>query len=65
MVWIGAQHLATTLTSSLDTIVLTLRSTMTNVSIYNVYAFPLNGIRVLVESVSGGYKSLFWKFISR
>lgn len=58
--WSGlVQHLATTLTSSLDTIVLTLRSTMTNVSIYNVYAFPLNGIRVLVESVSGGYKSYF------
>ncbi len=58
--WSGLiQHLATTLTSSLDTIVLTLASSLTRISIYNVYTFPLNGIRVLIESVSGGYKSFF------
>ncbi len=58
--WSGlVQHIAITLTSSLDTIVLTLVSNLNNISIYNVYAFPLNGVRVLIESVSGSYKSFF------
>lgn len=58
--WSGLiQHIATTLTSSLDTIVLTLLSTLSNISIYNVYTFPLNGVRVLIDSLSGGYKSYF------
>lgn len=58
--WSGLiQHVAITLTSSLDTIILTLMSTLGNVSIYNIYTFPLNGIRLLIESLCSGYKSHF------
>ncbi len=58
--WNGLiQHIASTLTLSLDTIVLTFLSTLQNVSIYNVYVFPLNGLRSLVTDIGGGYKSFF------
>lgn len=56
--WSGmVQHIANTLTASLDTIVLTLFSTLKNVSIYNVYIFPLNGVKLLLDSIMGSYKS--------
>ncbi|HFU4466504.1 TPA: lipopolysaccharide biosynthesis protein [Streptococcus suis] len=58
--WSGLiQHIAVTLTSSLDSIILTLLSTFSNVSIYSIYAFPLNGVRLLIESIGSGYKSHF------
>lgn len=58
--WSGLiQHIAITLTSSLDSIILTLLSTFSNVSIYSIYAFPLNGVRLLIESIGSGYKSHF------
>lgn len=58
--WSGLiQHVATTLTSSLDTIVLTFVSTLANISIYNVYVFPLNGVKTLAEGVGTSYKSFF------
>lgn len=58
--WSGLiQHLATSMISSLDSIVLTFLSTLSNISIYNVYTFPLNGVRILFESVCMGYKSYF------
>ena len=58
--WNGLiQHIASTLTLSLDTIVLTFLSTLQNVSIYNIYVFPLNGLQTLVTGIGGGYKSFF------
>lgn len=59
------QHIATTLTTSLDTILLTIFSTLTNVSIYSVYAFPLNGVRMLFESVASSYKSYFGQLLAK
>ena len=56
--WSGlVQHIASMLIISLDTIVLTICSSFHNISVYNVYTFPLNGLRGLVTSVGGGYKS--------
>ncbi|WP_029231734.1 polysaccharide biosynthesis C-terminal domain-containing protein [Butyrivibrio sp. VCB2006] len=56
--WSGLlQHVASMLIISLDTIVLTICSSLQNISVYNVYTFPLNGLRGLVTSVGGGYKS--------
>ncbi|HFU4477488.1 TPA: hypothetical protein ACGPBA_002001, partial [Streptococcus suis] len=53
------QHISTTLISSLDTIVLTIFSNFSEVSVYNIYTFPLNGMRLIFESVSSGYKGYF------
>ncbi|WP_026489375.1 lipopolysaccharide biosynthesis protein [Butyrivibrio sp. XBB1001] len=62
--WSGlVQHLASTLILSLDTIILTFASTLQNISIYNVYTFPLNGIRGMVTAVGGSYKSFFGQVI--
>ena len=56
--WSGLlQHVASILIISLDTIVLTFCSSLQNISVYNVYTLPLNGLRGLVTSVGGGYKS--------
>lgn len=64
--WSGLiQHVAITLTSSLDTIILTLMSTLGNVSIYNIYTFPLNGIRLLIESLCMGYRSHFGHLLAK
>lgn len=64
--WSGLiQHVASTLTSSLDTIVLTLVSTLANISIYNVYVFPLNGVKTLVEGVGTSYKSFFGNILTQ
>lgn len=63
--WSGLiQHVAATLTSSLDTIILTLVSTLANISIYNVYVFPLNGVKTLVEGVGASYKSFFGNILT-
>lgn len=64
--WSGlAQHVATNLTISVDSIVLTLFSTFKNVSIYNVYVMPLNAMRNLIETTSSSYKSFFGTLIAK
>ena len=63
--WSGlAQHISTVLTGSLDYVVLTIFSSFSSFSIYNIYVLPLNSIRGLMESLSGGYKSFLGKLIA-
>lgn len=62
--WSGlAQHIATVVTNTVDNVVLTIFSTFSQVSIYNVYVMPLNSIKSLIESTSVSYKSFFGELI--
>ncbi|TGE39739.1 sugar isomerase [Desulfosporosinus fructosivorans] len=64
--WNGiAQHIATVVLNSTDTIVLTLFSTLANVSIYNVYYLVVNGLRNLAISLSSGMQSLMGNLIAK
>ncbi len=57
--WNGlAQHIAAVLLDGTDTIVLTVFSTLSNVSIYSVYHMVLYGIKNLFLSMTTGVKSL-------
>lgn len=57
--WNGlAQHIAYVILNNTDTVVLSLLSTLTNVSIYNIYYLVVNGIKTLIISVVSGMQSL-------
>jgi O-antigen/teichoic acid export membrane protein len=63
--WNGvAQHVASVVLNSTDTIVLTMFSTLSNVSIYNVYYLVVNGLRNLVISFSSGMQSLMGNLLA-
>ena len=58
--WNGvAQHLAYYVTNNTDTMVLSLFSTLENVSIYTVYNMITNGIRQLILTLSTGIQAMF------
>ena len=64
--WNGfAQHVATIAQDNTDTVILTLFSTLSNVSIYGVYHLVVNGIRQLVNTVFTGMSSLLGDLIAR
>lgn len=64
--WSGMiQHFSTVITNSSNSILLTIFSTFTNVSIYNIYVLPLNSIKSLLESMCTGYKSYFGKIYAQ
>ncbi len=64
--WNGiAQHIATVILTSTDTIVLSLLSTLENVSIYYVYHLVVNGLDNLVIAFTSGFLSLFGNMISK
>lgn len=53
--WNGiAQHIAAIVLSDTDTVVLTIFSTMANVSIYSVYFMVVNGVKCLLEAFTSG-----------
>ncbi len=57
--WNGiAQHIAAIILSDTDTVVLTIFSTMANVSIYSVYFMIVNGITCLIEALASGMQSI-------
>ena len=57
--WNGiVQHISAVILDSTDTIVLTLFSTLTNVSIYNIYFLVITGIKGFITSLTGGVNSL-------
>ena len=57
--WNGvAQHVSYVVLTSTDNIVLTLFSTLTNVSIYSVYNLVIHGIKQLFLSMTSGVKAL-------
>lgn len=57
--WNGiAQHIAYVILENTPTVVLTIFSTMANVSIYNVYYLVVNGIKCVITSAVSGMQSL-------
>ena len=64
--WNGlTQHLATVVLKDTDVVVLTLFSTLENVSIYAVYNLVINGIEVMIESVLNNFTAVFGELIAR
>lgn len=64
--WNGlAQHFATVVLQNTDTVILTFFSTLTNVSIYNVYHLVVNGVKQIVTSMTTGIQSLFGNMIAK
>lgn len=60
--WDGLiHHIASTVQSSIDVILLTIFSNLTNISIYSVYALITNGIRALIVSLTNGIDAFFGK----
>lgn len=58
--WNGiAQHLASFVLTSTDNIVLTIFSTLGNVSIYSVYNLVVNGVMTIISSLSNGFYAFF------
>ncbi|WP_302160124.1 lipopolysaccharide biosynthesis protein [uncultured Ruminococcus sp.] len=58
--WNGiAQHIASVILTGTDTIVLTLFSSLTNVSIYSVYSLVMTGLEQLLTAMSSGIQALF------
>lgn len=64
--WNGlAQHVASVVLDSTDTIVLTLFSTLKNVSVYSVYYFVVSGIRQVLDRFSTGMQALLGDLYAR
>ncbi len=58
--WNGlAQHIAAVVIGGTDTVVLSLFSTLENVSVYGVYFLVINGLEKLFVSASSGFRSYF------
>lgn len=57
--WNGvAQHVAAVVLDGTDTIVLTINSTLSNVSIYSVYSLVVRGVKTLFLSMTNGIQAL-------
>lgn len=64
--WNGlAQHIATVVLGNTDTVVLTLLSTLENVSIYAVYHLIVNGVKQIVISMTNGMQAMFGNMLAR
>ena len=64
--WNGvAQHIAAVVLDGTDTIVLTLLSTLSNVSIYSVYFMVIKGVKILFLSMTNGIQSLLGELWAR
>lgn len=64
--WNGvAQHIAAVVLDGTDTIVLTLLSTLSNVSIYSIYFMVIKGVKTLFLSMTNGIQSLLGELWAR
>lgn len=64
--WNGlAQHIAAVVLGNTDTVVLTLFSTLENVSIYAVYHLVVNGVKQILNSLTTGVQSMFGDMYAR
>ena len=64
--WNGiAQHVAAVILGGTDNIVLTLFSTLSNVSIYSVYFMVVNGVKTIILSLTNGLQSLMGELWAR
>ncbi len=64
--WSGLlHHIAYVVNSGTDSIILTVFSTLANVSIYNVYHLVVNGVKSLLESLTAGIQALFGNMLAK
>lgn len=64
--WNGlAQHIATVVLENTDVMILTVFSSLSNVSVYGVYHLVTNGIKLIFTTVSNNMKSLFGDMLAR
>lgn len=64
--WNGlAQHIATVVLMDTDAIVLTLFSTLENVSIYSVYHLIVNGLRKIINSLTTGMQAMLGNMLAK
>ena len=64
--WNGlAQHLSYVVLSNTDTVVLTLFSSLANVSIYGVYHLVVNGIKMICQSLTSGVTALLGNMLAK
>lgn len=64
--WNGlAQHIASVVLESTDTIVLTLFASLSDVSIYSVYYLVISGIKQLFSSITTGIQALIGELYAR
>jgi len=64
--WNGvAQHIAWTVQNSTDIVILTLFSTLDNVSIYTIYNMVTQGVKVFMQSFTTGIQSFFGDLLAR
>ena len=64
--WNGiAQHIASVVLKDTDVVVLTLFSTLENVSIYAVYNLVINGIEIIIESVINNFTAYFGELYAK
>ena len=64
--WNGfAQHISSVILGNTDTVVLTIFSTLENVSIYSVYYLVVHGIKQIMHSLMNGIQPLFGNMLAK
>lgn len=64
--WNGiAQHISAVVLDNTDTIVLTMFSTLSNVSIYGIYHMVIFGVKTLLSSISNGIEAMLGEIWAR
>lgn len=64
--WNGlAQHVATVILGNTDTVVLTLFSTLQNVSVYAIYHLVVHGIKQIVLSMTNGMQAMLGNMLAK
>lgn len=64
--WNGiAQHVASVILNGTDMVFLTIFSTLENVSIYSVYNLVVNGVKLVITSITSGMQSFFGNLLAR
>lgn len=64
--WDGfGQHIAFFIHTNTDIVVLSLFSTITNISVYTVHMFPINGVKNIINSISQGFAPAIGDMIAR
>ncbi len=64
--WNGlAQHISTVILGNTDTVVLTLFSTLENVSVYAVYHLVVNGVKQIVFSLTNGMQAMLGNMLAK
>lgn len=63
--WNGfSQHLASVVCQNIDVVLLSLFSTLQNVSIYNIYFLVTNGVTQIIMTTATGFESFFGNMIA-